>query len=260
MSEELPTRFAAPAQGPWSRLPARSQLLAEVGEELRVLVVGGMPVGVLVAGVGGRLGMLLLRVTSPDSVRGVESDDGFTIGQFTLFGTYNLLLIGAAVGFIGAAAYRVVAPRLIGPTWFRRVTTGLASAAVVGSLLLHEDGVDFTLLTPTWLAIGLFVVLPGLFGAVIGPAVDSVAKPESWTAGGRLRSWGLPVLLVVCFPPTLVLVGLGAAILTCWVPLRDTVLQQVRASSQYTFVVRCLWLFVAMAGLFALGADISVIA
>src|SRR5687768_18610943 len=96
-------------------------------EGMRVLIVGGIPVGVLVAGVGSRLAMLLLRVTSPDRLVGVISDDGFTIGEFTLGGTYNLLMLGAVVGIIGAGAYRMVAPWLIGPAWLRRLTTGFGS-------------------------------------------------------------------------------------------------------------------------------------
>ncbi len=87
----------------------------EYVELLRVLVVTGLSVGILAIGLGSRLAMFLLRLTSPDSVVGVTSDDGFTIGQFTLSGTYNLVTIGAAVGFIGAVAYVAVAPWLIGP-------------------------------------------------------------------------------------------------------------------------------------------------
>ena len=75
----------------------------DIGSDLRVIIVAGIPVGVLVAGFGSRLVMLVLRVTSPDGVRGVTSDDGFTIGDVTLTGTYNLLLLGATVGIIGAA-------------------------------------------------------------------------------------------------------------------------------------------------------------
>ena len=69
-------------------------------EELRVLVVAGVPVGVLVIGVGSRLAMFLLRLTSPDRVNGIRSDDDFLIGRFTLGGTYNLLMLGAAVGIV----------------------------------------------------------------------------------------------------------------------------------------------------------------
>ena len=67
--------------------PPGADFLPDLGEQLRVLIVGGIPYGVLVAGVGSRLAMLLLRLTSPDAVSGVtsgiESDDGFTIGQMT---------------------------------------------------------------------------------------------------------------------------------------------------------------------------------
>ena len=226
-------------------------------EGMRILVVGGIPVGVLVAGVGSRLAMLLLRATSPDRVVGMISDDGFTIGQVTVGGTYNLLLLGAVVGVIGAGAYRMVAPWLIGPTWLRRLTTGLASAAVAGSMLVHADGIDFTVLKPTWLAIGLFVALPGLFGTFIGSVVDAVGKPGSWTAQGR-RGWLLPVILVGCFPLTLpflffILVGLAI-----WLATNATSLTQaLRRIPLYPLAVRSIWLFIAMAGLVALVKDIQ---
>jgi hypothetical protein len=226
-------------------------------EGMRVLIVGGIPVGVLVVGIGSRLAMLLLRVTSPDRVRGVISDDGFTIGQFTLGGTYNLLTLGAAVGIIGAGAYRMVAPWLIGPTWFRRLTTGLASAAVVGSMLVHADGIDFTLLKPTWLAIGLFVALPGAFGALIGSAVEAVSKPDSWTAQVR-RRWLLPAIAVGCFPLTVPFLFFAFLLLWFWA-FADiaAVTNDLRRIPLYSVAVRSIWLFIAVAGLVALVKDIE---
>ncbi len=133
-------------------------------ETIRVIVVAGIPYGALVAGLGSRLAMLLLRLTSERRVIGIRSDDDFVIGKFTLAGTYKLIALGASVGMIGAAAYLLVAPRLIGSPWFRRLTVGLASGAVVGSMLVHSNGIDFTQLTPKWLAIGLFIALPAVFG------------------------------------------------------------------------------------------------
>ena len=61
-------------------------------EGMRVLIVGGVSAGVLLIGAGSRVAMLVLRITSPDHVVGVTSDDGFRIGQVTLGGTYNLLV------------------------------------------------------------------------------------------------------------------------------------------------------------------------
>ncbi len=230
--------------------------VADVGERLRVLIVAGVATGALVIGAGSRLVMLLLRLTSPDEVVGVQSDDDFKIGQVTLSGTYNLLLLGAGVGILGAAAYRLVAPWLIGPRWFRRFTTAAASGAVVGSMLIHADGVDFTLLKPTWLAIGVFIALPALFGALIGVAVDSVASPDSWTARGRVR-WVLPVVLLACFPPTLFLVPFAILLLLASYGIRQA-LPQV-APVGVTFAVRAIWLTIAVVGLAALISDIDAI-
>jgi hypothetical protein len=230
-----------------------------VVERMRVVVVAGMPVGVLVAGVGSRLAMLVLRLTSPEHVRGVTSDDGFTIGQVTVGGTYNLLLLGSVVGVIGAGAYMLVAPRLIGPAWFRRLTVGAACAAVVGSMLVHADGIDFTLLQPTWLAIGLFVALPGLFGVLVGPAVDAARRPDSWSARGR-RRWLLPIVVVACFPPSVFSLLVAAVVLVLSMVARQArPIQLVRRSPAYMFAVRAVWLLIAIAGLVALVNDIDAI-
>ena len=229
-------------------------------EGLRVLVVGGISAGVILIGVGSRLAMLLLRVTSPDRVRGVESDDGFIIGEVTLKGTYNLLLLGASFGIIGAAAYLMVAPWLIGPNWFRRLTTGLAAAVVVGSMLVHADGIDFTTLKPTWLAIGVFIALPGLFGGLVGVIVDAVRRTDSWTARGRWR-FVLPVLLVGCFPLSIVVVIIAAAIFGAWVLVSDLdPIRGARRSAPYALSIRAVWLMVAILGLVAIVNDTQAVA
>jgi hypothetical protein len=232
------------------------RLRAQVGEQLRVLTVAGIAVGVIVVGVGSRLAMLALRLTSPDSVIGVQSDDDFTIGTFTLSGSYNLLLLGAAVGIIGVAAYQCVEPRLIGPTWFRRLTVALASGAVVGSMLVHSDGVDFRLLKPTWFAIGLFVLLPALFGGAIGPVVERVREPTSRTAVGRVR-WILPIVLVLAFPLTIPIVVISAFVFTAWVLLADAAGTRPLVSGRFAVrVTQACWLAIAVLGLAALIGDV----
>lgn len=220
-------------------------------------MVAGIPYGVMVAGVGSRLTMLLLRVTSPERVIGMQSDDDFTIGRFTIAGTYNLLLIGAIVGIVGAAAYRAVAPQLIGPNWFRHLTVGLASGAVVGSMLIHPDGVDFTELKPTWLAIVLFVALPALFGAFIGTAVDAVGAANSWTSIGR-RRWLLPVATIALFPPTIVAVLIVSAAVALAAAIGEIEpIRNLRKSTLGTLAIRTAWLLIALAGLSALIQDIT---
>lgn len=231
-----------------------ASVAAEVGQRLWVLVVAGISTGVVVAGVGSRLAMLLLRQTSPDGVRGVTSDDGFEIGRFTLSGTYNLLLLGAGVGVIGAAAYRAVSPWLLGPGWFRRSTVATASGAVVGSMLVHDDGIDFHFLKPLWLAIGLFVALPAVFGLSIAAVVDRLATrppPVGW------RGWWVPVLLVALFPLVIPIVAVATAVLGVWVPARREITAAGGAPPIVGLVIRSAWAGVALLGVVALANDIQ---
>ena len=226
-------------------------------ERMRVVIVAGIVVGFLVAGVVNRLAMLLLRATSPDRVIGIQSDDDFRIGEVTLAGTYNLLVLGAAVGIIGVGAYRLVAPWLIGPMWFRRLTTGLGAGIVVGSMLIHTDGVDFTVLKPTWLAIGLFIVVPGLFGLVIGPVVDAVGRPESWTARGW-RRWLLPLIAVAFFPFALFIIAFALVPVGFWALARDVdFVAEVRSVRWLPNVIRGVFIGIVLLALVALAKDVN---
>ena len=225
---------------------------AEVGERLRVLLVAGIPTGVIVAGAGSRLAMLILRLSSPSSVQGRISDDGFVIGRFTLGGTYGLLLLGAFVGVLGAATYRAVAPWLLGPGWFRRATVAVSSGVVVGSLLVHDDGIDFHVLKPLWLAIALFVALPAAFGLAIAAAVDRVAAAPPTN---RLQRWVVPAVAVGAFPLVLPIAGIALAVLLVWVPIRRSLASQ-SIPKLLAVTVRAAWLSIAVAGLIALVQDV----
>lgn len=226
---------------------------------LRVIVLAGVTLGVLVGGVGGRLAMLVLRLTSPDTVVGLTSDDGFEIGRVTLGGTYNLLLVGAVFGVLGAALYGLVAPWLIGPPWFRHTTTALGSGAVVGSMLVHTDGIDFRALEPAWLAIASFVAIPALFGGLVGPALQRFGRPGAWSGTGWRRRT-LPVLAVACFPVAAFPVGVVAAVLLAWSPLRAWgAAARVHASVPARAVVRAAWLLIAVVGLASLVGDVQVL-
>jgi hypothetical protein len=223
-------------------------------ERLRVIVLAGAVLGVVVGGVGGRLAMLLLRATSNDSVRGTISDDGFEIGRFTLGGTYSLLALGAAIGIIGSAAYGLVAPSLIGPRWFRHLTCALGAGAVVGSMLVHADGIDFTLLTPTWLAIALFIAVPAAFGLLIGPTRSLLQRGDLWINTGR-RRWWIPLIVVGGFPVSL----FPSAIVACAVFASGAVRvsnDSVRGSDNTSWLLRTAWLLIAVLGLLALVGDV----
>jgi hypothetical protein len=142
----------------------------------------GVIAGVVVGGLGGRLAMLLLRLTSPDFVVGMTSDDGFEIGVVSTR-TLNLLLATAALGAINGVLYAAlrgaIPARLRLPLW-----TAFA-AALGGATVVHEDGVDFGLLEPAALAIALFVLLPGGAAALVVSLVERWSRAEPW-ADARL--------------------------------------------------------------------------
>ena len=52
-----------------------ASIVRTVLRQLRLLIVAGIATGVIVVGIGSRLAMLLLRLTSPDFVIGMQSDD-----------------------------------------------------------------------------------------------------------------------------------------------------------------------------------------
>ena len=227
--------------------------------EIRATVLAGIWLGALVGGVGGRLAMLVLRLLSPDTVHGVISDDGFLIGQVTLKGTYDLIGLGAAIGVIGAGAYRLVDHWLIGPGWFRQVTAALGAGAVVGSMLVHTDGVDFRLLRPPALAVAFFVLIPAVFGFFIGPLEKVLAQPEVWANRGR-RGWVLPLVSILAFPPMVIAVAIVSAFMLVGAALRQgPSYASIRDNRLFGLVIRGAWLAIAGLGLESLVSDAQAI-
>jgi hypothetical protein len=137
----------------------------------------GAVAGIVVGGIGGRLAMLLLRLTSPDSVVGLESDDGFEIGVFTT-STLNLLLVTAFMGGIVGVLYAAVRTAI--PSRLRLALWTLLWTLVGGAGVVHDDGIDFNVLEPALLSIALFVALPALAAAAIVLLVERWSGTEPW--------------------------------------------------------------------------------
>lgn len=252
-----PTRCAAIVQRDNFAVTDEPSLATGWWRWMRVVILAGVPAGMLVVGIGSRLAMLLLRVTSSEAVRGVESDDGFIIGRFTLSGSYALLQIGAFVGVVGAALYLLIRRWLLGPTWFRYVTIGLGSGAVGGSFLLHSDGVDFRVLEPRWLAMTLFVAVPALFGVAIGPAVEMIerrAVPAGW------RQFAAPAVILAIGPAGIIPALFVAPGLFVYVAAQSPSNEASKpVPTVIGVIVRTAWLAIALLGLLALIGDIRAI-
>lgn len=219
------------------------------------MVVAGAVVGVLVAGVGLRLAMLVLRLTSPDEVVGLTSDDGFVIGEVTLLGSYQLLALGGLVGLLGAGAWRLVQPWLIGPGWFQRFTFAFTAGAFVGSMILHADGVDFRVLEPLELAVAMFVGLPVLVAVGVSLAADAVAEDRLLSHGFARRA--APVVPLVLFPPLVPFLLVGSVAVAGAVAARRTLVPLGQRSVVVALVVRAVFLVVPVSGVVMLSRDLT---
>ena len=156
----------------------RAELVA-AARTLGVITAVGVVCGWLVVGVLSRLMMLLLAVLNPVAT-GVTSDDGFVMGQFTVSGSLNLLVVGTGFGVLGAGLYAALRGLAIGRRWFRLLSLSVGAGVVVGSQIVHSDGVDFRLLNPLWLAVGIFVLLPAVYVALLSAVSErllSRARP-----------------------------------------------------------------------------------
>ena len=176
---------------------------------LAVVTAAGGLLGLLVGGVGGRLAMMLLAGLNPE-VTGLQSDDDFTMGQFSA-ATFNLLFLATLLGVFGAGVYFVLRGLMIGPRWFQVLSISVGPAVVVGAEIVHTDGVDFTL-DPPLLAIALFVLVPGIYAALLTLLAEHWLDPQSRFA--RLPGWAamLPLALWLPIAPLLlVLVAVLAA-------------------------------------------------
>ncbi|GBC87242.1 hypothetical protein HRbin12_01245 [bacterium HR12] len=162
-------------------------------------LAAGALAGFLVGGVGGRLGMLVLRLTSSPALHGAKTDDGFTIGVVSGETTF-LLGVTTVLGALGGLAYLIARSWL--PERLRPWGWGLLGALVGGSAIVRPDGIDFTLLDPLPLALAMFVAIPAAGAAVTSLLAERFLRPTSWF----LRSSAaLPLLLL----PTLFVLTLG---------------------------------------------------
>ncbi len=127
-------------------------------------VAAGLIAGFLIGGVGGRLAMLVLRLTSDPALRGLETDDGFIIGIVST-STIFLLMLTTMLGALGGLFYLVVRSWL--PARTRRWWFGALAGAYGGAGVIRPGGIDFTRLEPLWLAIAMFVAICAAYGVAV---------------------------------------------------------------------------------------------
>lgn len=180
---DIANASSASSTAPPTTSPPRALGLAALAGGLGGLVVGGL---------FGRVFMFVLAELNPDYA-GVNTDDGFPIGRFTLAGTFNLLLVTVVIGVLGGLLFLLLRGLRFGPVWFRVLSMPAGVMVVVGSVMVHSDGVDFAVLEPWWLAVTFTLAVPLLYTLMVAALADR------WI-GGAPTFWSRlpdPVLWVV---------------------------------------------------------------
>jgi hypothetical protein len=186
----------------------------------RVVIVGFLT-GATIGGVGGRLAMLVLRLTSDPGLHGLETDDGFTIG---IVSGATLFLVGLTtmLGAFGAVAYLVVRGWL--PDRARPWIVGVLAGVIGGAGAIRPGGIDFTRLEPLGLAVAMFVALPAAYGFAMSRLVDrSLARRSGRPRAGTWITLGLFLFLLAVVGEVGILACAGMLLALVWSPPPATV-------------------------------------
>jgi hypothetical protein len=188
----------------------------------------GALLGVLVGGVGGRLAMAVLAAKNPEDA-GTLSDDGFTIGQFTLEGTVQLLGATLQAGLIAAMLYLALRPLRIGPSWLRIVCLTLGGVAVGGVVLINPGGVDFAVLDPSGLAVALILAIPAVVVPLFYLLAERWLAPGSWFSTARTGAVASVLLVWILSGPVIVLLAIAYVVGVGWRRASTGLSRQVRS-------------------------------
>jgi hypothetical protein len=217
-------------------------------------VLGGFASGALIGGVGGRVAMFILRLTSSPALRGLETDDGFTIGVVS-GATVFLLLLTAFLGALGGLIYLAVRPWL--PERGRPVIAGVVAATVGGAAVIKPGGIDFTALEPLSLAVVMFIAIPAAYGAAMSMWVERLLRPGSVLQRTRLWIAGLAIVGVTGVTGGFGL-GLNVMIVTVWLlHWRWPSLAQLWRSTPVVWAGRTLLVIATVRALLDLVRDVS---
>jgi hypothetical protein len=169
----------------------------------------GLVAGLIVGGVGSRLAMRIMALTSAPAARGLETDFGATVGEITVGGTFFLLIAGSVLGMAGGILYLAIRRLLPGNWWLEGLVFGLLLLALAGRVLVDPGNSDFVILSPAGLAVAMFAALPILYGLLFVPLQRFL---ELKIAGVR-RPALLIVAVAAALLPLVLLGGLGLIVI-----------------------------------------------
>jgi len=194
--------------------------------------VAGLVVGVVLAGIGGRLVMRMAALAVPSAV-GSVTENGNRIGEITLAGTLGLVFgIGLVFGAVAGTLWVTASPWIPGPPIVRGILAIPLAVALGAFGLIRAGNPDFVVLRHDPLVIGALVLLVALFGPMLALTDAWLDRrlPHRPTRGGNraylaVTVTGLAIALLLVLPmflgsalwlTGLAMVATGFATLAWW--------------------------------------------
>jgi hypothetical protein len=147
--------------------------ISPFGEILRDISRGGIAgllVGLVGAGVGGRIAMRLAALLVPTSA-GSLTQNGNRIGEITLSGSLGLLLTGAVIGLLAGTVWVVVSPWIPGTGLGRALLVAPIAVSLGAIGLIEANNPDFSTLQHDPRVVAVLLVLVAMIGFLF-PLVD----------------------------------------------------------------------------------------
>ena len=173
-------------QGMWRRSAAA-----------RAAVIAGAIAGAISAGVWSRVVMRIIALADPDT-DGVFTDAEATVGEITLGGTFNLIMLGTIAGIMGGAAYLGVRRWLPVPAGWKGLAYSIVTLLTVGQLLFDRNNADFQIFEPVLMVIALFSALFLLNGLIVSALADRFHPEPTYRPSLRVSRAVTGIIAVVC--------------------------------------------------------------
>jgi hypothetical protein len=181
---------------------------------LAAATTAGLVIAFVVGGLGGRLVMRILSITSP-TTHGAITDNGNRVNELTKGGTIGLVVFVTLFGVVGGWTYLLVRRWMPGRGWKRRLAFAVWLVAVTSPLLIDPNNKDFAILGPHPLPIVLFALLPLAYGLVVAPLTDRLDRfyaGRTATSAKGLAAF-LPLLVIGVFVPAIAFVAIAFAVM-----------------------------------------------
>lgn len=154
----------------------------------------GVLTGLVVAGGGSRLAMRLMALVDNREDFGFQTEAGAIVGDVTLEGTLAVLLIGVALGVVGAFLYLTLRRWLPARPVFRTLVFALVVLGLGLTQTINGNEADFEFVN-TAVSVLSFAAVLLLYALLVPPLIDRFApRRTSRSAWGRAFVAGVLVL------------------------------------------------------------------